>query len=129
MIAGKYEYLAIPYMHDDPCVKDYRAEVSDIIAAALARKGSIIYAPISSWHHIAIKHDLPGDWEFWQELNRFFIRVCKKLIVVMLDGWKESTGVNAEIKFAKELNIPIEYLDPAPYLKELEELNKEERSK
>ena len=29
----------------------------------------------------------------------------------MIDGWDKSTGVLAEIELAKELNLPIKYLE------------------
>ena len=32
------------------------------------------------------------------------------LMVLMLDGWVESVGVQAEIKIAKELGIPVQYI-------------------
>ena len=54
------EYLATPYTHDDPLIEDYRAMVSDKIAADLTADGRVIFAPISAWHHIARKHKLPG---------------------------------------------------------------------
>ncbi len=35
---------------------------------------------------------------------------CDKVYVFMQDGWKESVGLNAEIKIAKELGKPIIYI-------------------
>ena len=54
------EYLATPYTDDDPDIEDYRASISDLIAAKLTEQNRIIFAPISAWHHIARKHKLPG---------------------------------------------------------------------
>jgi hypothetical protein len=38
------------------------------------------------------------------------------LIVLMLDGWEQSRGVNAEIALARELGLPVEYVNPAELL-------------
>jgi len=111
------KYLATPYLHDRERVMDFRANVADAIAADLMNKGEYVYSPISSWHHIAKKYSLPRDWDFWNGLDRQFIKVCSGLYVSTLEGWKESTGVTAEIEIAKELNIPVKHIDPIPHLK------------
>jgi hypothetical protein len=118
---SKIEYLAIPYLHDDEEVMKFRAEVSDIIFTDLSNQGRYIYAPISSCHHIAQKYDLPRDWQFWKGLDEEFVRICCRLLVVTLPGWKESTGVTAEIAIADREGIPDEFINPEPYIKQLEE--------
>jgi len=113
------EYLAIPYLHDDEEVMEFRAQVSDIIFADLSNQGRYLYAPISSCHHIANKYKLPRDWKFWAGLDEEFVSICKKLLVITLPGWKESTGVTAEISIADREGIPIEYIDPRSYVDQL----------
>lgn len=109
------EYLALPYIHENGFVLHSRALVSDTIAAALVKEGRIVYAPISSWHHIAINHKIDGDWKTWQKFDHEFLKVSKKLLVIKIKGWEKSVGVKAEIKLAEELGIPVEYLDPIQY--------------
>ena len=110
------EYLAIPYTDKDESVMDWRAEVSDFVCSELMKEGRVIYAPISSCHHIAKKYGLPRNWEFWKKLDETFIKASKRLIVIQLPGWKESTGVTSELKIADENGIEVEYLDPEKYL-------------
>ena len=93
---SEIEYLAIPYTDPDESVRDFRASLSDIVCADLMNKGRIIFAPISSCHHIAKVYGLPKDWEFWKKIDEEFIRASKKLLVITLDGWEESTGVTAQ---------------------------------
>ena len=83
---SEIEYLAIPYSDPDPEVMDYRAEISDIICADLMNQGRVIFAPISSCHHIAKKHTMPRDWEFWKNIDEQFVRASKTLLVVALEG-------------------------------------------
>lgn len=116
----KMEYLATPYTHKSRQVMDLRAVISDIIACELTNQGRLIYAPISSWHHVACKYTMPTDAKFWEELNLSFLARCEKLVVIMTPGWDISVGVADEINFAKKHDIEIEYLDPKPYLTGLE---------
>lgn len=120
MEKGKIEYLGLPYTDDESLVKDWRALVSDKIAADLTIQGRIIFAPISAWHHIAKRYALPGTFEYWLELDEEFIKISSKLLIITLPGWKESSGVNGEIKLANKYDIPIEYIDPKPYIKQME---------
>jgi hypothetical protein len=53
---------------------------------------------------------LPKGWEYWEKFDRAFIVASRALIVLTIDGWKDSVGVQAEIKIAKELGIPVDYL-------------------
>lgn len=113
------EYLGTPYSNGSPYLINFRAEMVDFIASELTKQGRCIYSPISSWHLNACRFNMPKTFDFWQHLNLSFLRVAKKLIVAMLPGWEISVGLQDEIRFAKENNIEIEYLDPEPYFKEL----------
>lgn len=115
-LTTEIEYLGIPYNHVDERVMIFRAEISDMICADLMKQGRLIYAPISSCHHIAEKHGLPRNWEFWQRMDEQFICICKKLLIVTLDGWETSIGLTAERKLAEKCGIPIEKIDPEPYI-------------
>lgn len=44
-------------------------------------------------------------------MDRAFIKNASGVIVLMLDGWRESIGVKDEIKLAKELRLPIMYIE------------------
>jgi hypothetical protein len=112
---GELIYLATPYSHDDTYVKEYRFLAVNKVASVLLARGEFVFSPISHTHPIAKVGKLPGDWEYWLNFDKAFLERCSKLYVLMLDGWKESSGVTAEIKIAKELGIEIEYLDPKDF--------------
>ena len=107
----KIAYLATPYSDKDPLVKEERFQKVNKVAAKLIKRGEIIFSPISHTHPIAMVGNLPGGWEYWDEFDRAYLSCCYKLYVLMLDGWKESSGTQAEIKIAEELGLEIEYLD------------------
>jgi hypothetical protein len=112
-------YLGLPYMHDDEVVMDFRADISDIVAADLANRGFNVFAPISAWHHISKKYGLPGEWEYWKDFDESFIKICSKVLIIILEGWRQSVGVTAEIDLSKKYNLEVGYIDPTPYVKEL----------
>lgn len=119
---SEIEYLALPYSDDDEEIMCFRAAVSDYIFAELSNEGRVIYAPISSCHNVAREHDLPTDFNFWNKMCRAFVSASYKVIVIMLPGWEESTGLTAELKLARELGLEIEWLDPIPYIMDNKEL-------
>lgn len=103
-------YLACPYTHDDPVVREYRFQQANVTAAKLLHQGHIVFSPVSHSHPIALASNLPGDWEYWKPWCMAYLRLSKALFVLMLNGWKESVGIRAELQVAKDMEIPIEYL-------------------
>jgi hypothetical protein len=79
-------------------------------------EGNIVFSPISHSHHIAAQNDLENGWDYWKKFDESFIEWCDVVVVVMLNGWKKSKGVNAEINIALKDCKPVEYLDPNKYL-------------
>lgn len=105
----KLVYLASPYTHDDPAVRQARFEAACDATAVLMRGGYAVYSPIASSHPVALRHSLPTDWSYWEAFDELIISRCDELHVLMLDGWYESVGVQAEIRIAKRCGLPIVY--------------------
>lgn len=103
-------YVAVPYSHDDESVEDYRFRLATKFTGQLMKEGLHAFSPITHSHPINRVADLPGDWDFWEHYDTAYLEYSHKLIVLTLDGWKESTGVQAEIMIAKSLGIDIEYV-------------------
>jgi hypothetical protein len=57
-------------------------------------------------------HNLPNNFTFWQNYCLNLLAVCDKIHVLMLKGWEESVGVQAEIAEAQRLEISILYIHP-----------------
>ena len=58
-------------------------------------------------HFIINYEKLPGDWEFWKRYSQALLAKSDGMIVLKLDGWEKSTGVQAEIEICKNQNIPV----------------------
>ncbi|ADV63022.1 Domain of unknown function DUF1937 [Isosphaera pallida ATCC 43644] len=104
-------YLASPYSHPDPAVREQRFRAACRAAVALLCAGQVVFSPITHSHPLA-QHGLPGSWQFWEQYDRKFLERCDEVVVLMLDGWEESVGVQAEIRIARELGKPVRYLAP-----------------
>ena len=102
-------YLAVPYSHADATVRQQRFDAACRAAAALIRQGKVVFSPVSHGHAICCC-GVPSDWQFWQRHDRHFLDVCDEVVVLMLDGWRQSIGVQAEIAIAQELGKPITFL-------------------
>jgi hypothetical protein len=105
-------YLASPYSHPDPAVREKRFRDACRAATALLRNGRAVFSPIAHSHPL-VEHGLPTDWSFWEWQDREHLARCDEVMVLMLDGWEESVGVREEIRIARELGKPVWFLDIA----------------
>ncbi len=103
-------YLASPYSHPEATVRASRFRATCQAAAKLIQQGHLVFAPIAHSHPMT-EFGLPPDWRFWERHDVEFLRRCNELVVLKLDGWRESRGVQAEIDLALEMDLPIRYLD------------------
>jgi hypothetical protein len=108
-------YLATPYSHPDPKIRQDRWLAVSRAAAYLIGSGLIVLSPISMGHPINVRGaslGLSADFAAWRETNMSMLRASNLLIILTLDGWRESVGVAAETDAARELGIPISHLCP-----------------
>ena len=109
-VSKKYplHYLACPYTHQDKEVMRNRFKTVTDAAVNLLNQGVYVFSPISynaPWE----EYDLPHTFSFWEQFDKSFIARMDSIIVLTIDGWKESVGVTEEIKFAEDLRIPVYY--------------------
>lgn len=103
-------YLASPYSHVDPTIKEARYQAVCRAAAKLVAQGMHVLSPVAASHGLHVHGGLDMRWDFWKDYDRELIGMCDGLIVVTMDGWQESVGVKAEIEIARELGLPITYM-------------------
>lgn len=104
-------YLASPYSHSDPAVREARFEAACRATAALIRQGKIVLSPVVHSHPLC-RFGLPGDWEAWQRQDLAHLEACDEVLVLKLDGWQQSRGVQAEIAMARALGKPVSFIEP-----------------
>lgn len=107
-------YLASPYTHVDPAIREQRYLAVCKKAAELMLAGKVIFSPIAHSHPIA--EQMPDgcavDGKLWQKQDAPYVEFCDEMIVLMLDGWENSSGVRHEIERANQRGIPVSYERP-----------------
>ncbi len=107
---SKLYYLATPYSHPDPLVRESRFDMACRVSGFLMAQGLNVFSPIAHTHPIACRCDLPKDFDFWEKYDRCILSRCTDVLLVMADGWMESRGVQAERLIAHELKIRKHYV-------------------
>lgn len=105
-------YVASPYTHADPAVREerYRMAVSFVAWAAAERMR--VYSPVVHWHVAAQTRALPTDADFWAWINVSDQERADGVIVLALSGWRQSVGVDEELAFAARWSQPVRFFRP-----------------
>ncbi len=104
-------YLAVPYSG----MRDSSYKQVNIATILLLQQGYNVFSPITHSHPLTLisEYEVPGNWEFWQKIDYQFIDFCDEVFVLIPEeGYNkvlQSTGVQAEIKYAQQHNKPIKY--------------------
>lgn len=106
----EYSYLASPYTHPDPIVREYRYLRTLEATQILLANRVWVFSPIVHCHHMAQVMGMPHEAAFWLEYDTAMIKRSRGIFVLMLEGWSESVGVKGEIQLAIQLGLPITYL-------------------
>lgn len=104
-------YLACPYTHKYPAIRMFRFKKVSKFAATLMKEGHLVFSPISHSHQICVEANLPIDFAYWQELDNSFLEWCTVMIVLKLDGWEDSKGIQEEIKIAQFMGKEVIYME------------------
>lgn len=105
-------YLCSPYSDPDPAVRQERFEAVCRAAAGLMVRGLVVFSPIAHTHHIALAGNLPTGWDYWQKVDAAFLSACSRVVVLMLPGWRDSKGIAEELRLARVMGKPFDYLTP-----------------
>lgn len=106
-----FSYLASPYSHASPEVRQQRFEAACAAAAELMLRGKKVFAPIAYTHPLE-SHTGPQSHDWWMGQDYPFLIVANELIVLMMDGWEDSKGVAEEIRVCTLLGKPVSYMEP-----------------
>lgn len=108
----KKVYLAIPYTR----MEESSYEQATLATHRLLERGINVFSPITHCHPLTKFDDrpLPGTWDFWSQVDYQFIDWADEVYVLIpeegYDAVLNSTGVQAEIAYATENNVPIKFL-------------------
>ena len=101
-------YIAAPYWHNDEKVRAERRYAAVAYSMMLTRNGVLNYSPLLYTEKFK-KTDVPE--KYWLEHGVRMVDACDVVRVLCLTGWKESGGIQREIKKAESQGKPIEYIE------------------
>lgn len=104
-------YVACPYSSDNFFEREKRYNAATEYSAHLVATGNHVFSPITHSHPMVAYAELPSDWDYWKSFDERMLQMCDVVHVIMLPGHKESVGVQAEIKIARSLGKPVEFID------------------
>lgn len=105
-------YIATPYSHPSPHVRQDRWSRTVDVLATLAAYQIPCYSPVAMWHPVAERHNLPGDHVFWWAQDTTFLRACSAGWFIMFEGYRESKGMCAEAGYLNGLGKEVIYILP-----------------
>lgn len=102
-------YLGCPYTSPELSVRQERAELASLAAARCMQNGYVVFSPITHGHQVAdhLPASVAGNHRFWMQQCLPLLRVCDALVILPLDGWRDSRGLFEEICCAEAAMIPI----------------------
>lgn len=107
-----YWYLASPYTGHDMGPHAAWSEACRE-AARLLSAGFVVFSPIAHSHPIAEQGGLPhADHNLWLSIDETYLRAAKGIIVLMLPGWETSFGVRWEVRWCRQRNRPVHWMEP-----------------
>lgn len=111
-----YIYLASPYSHKDPFIREVRYLWVMKEMGLLLKGGLHVYSPIVHCHELAKVTDLPREAAFWERYNFVMLAAAEYMYLLMIPGWEESIGCKAEVAEARGRGIPVIQYEPKEHI-------------
>lgn len=107
---SKLIYLASPYTHPDPAVREQRYMAAVQATMKLLQSGMAVFCPVAYSHQFALQ-GMGGEWDTWERFDRVMIERCDELWILEIPGWEESKGIKAELNLAREMGKVVRFLE------------------
>ena len=99
-------YIGSPYTANPELNYRWNLELTGLLMKENRRR--IYYNPICYGHQFK---DVVGiDFKAWYWHNLDFMKISDSMLVLCLDGWEDSAGLQYEIDYFKSMNKPVTYM-------------------
>ena len=103
-------YLASPFSSPSADVRRERFEAAQRATLMLIQRGHVLFSPIA--YSFQFAEMIGTAFEPWSAFDLAMIDAADSVAVLMLAGWRESIGVQAELRHARAAGKPVVFLDP-----------------
>ena len=100
-------YLASPYSHSQEEISRQRYHLACRAAARLMKAGIVVFSPLANSIPAIEFGGLELEHEKFLALDLAILERCDEVLVLALDGWQQSIGVQQEFGAAIALQKPI----------------------
>ena len=112
------KYVSAPY--SSALDKDQRMIIVTTYSATCLLRDEHVICPLTMGHNfIKTSVKLPFQSEWWLDWCINLLAGCDEMDVLMLPGWDTSIGVTAEVEYAQQNGIKINYIKSEDLLKPL----------
>lgn len=113
----KLIYLASPYSHKSKAIMTLRLVDADMALGRLQDKYPYAFIGPITQSARTVKYMNSTDEGFgaWERRGLTYVSRCDELWVLDIPGWQDSVGVQAEIAFAYQLQIPVKVVNHRTY--------------
>lgn len=105
-----YRYLASPYTHADPFVREQRYLRALEVLKCLTLSGLTYYSPVVHFHPLAKLYGLAADHPEFYRHGLKMLDGSVGMDVLRLEGWHLSRGIKAEVTRAASQGKSITYI-------------------
>ena len=110
-LASVYSLDAKTDIEEHKAIREERYQLVMKKVGELMAQNVHVFSPILHCHVLSNTYNLPKDFAYWKQLDEDYISHCDALYVLKMEGWERSQGITEEIKFAKKIGIPVEYIE------------------
>jgi hypothetical protein len=104
-------YLASPYSSKSFFKRTKRFIQVAKATGFLVKNDIFVFSPIL--YGVAVEFfSKKKTWKFWMDFCLIQLQGCDELWILEIDGWKESEGIQEEIKEAYSIGMPIKIFNP-----------------
>ena len=104
-------YLASPFAHPDPAVRQYRYKRACRATAKLMAAGIAVFSPLCNSFPAVELGGLELDHDGFMAVDLPILCRCDEVLILGLDGWSDSRGVRHEMFEALAHSKPITVID------------------
>ena len=100
-------YLACPFSHHDETVQRQRYHLACRAAAKLLQSGIVVFSPLANSVPAVEIGGLELDHAGFLNIDLPILRRCDEMLVLCLEGWQQSRGVQQELGEAIAFQKPV----------------------
>ena len=117
-LRGHRVYVACPYTSDQEHIRRIRVEEATLLSALLFIEEVQVFSPLT--HTVPMEQKLLAMGTTgrnlrahnWLDLDHVFMRTwTQKMLILTLEGHRSSYGIQQEISWCEQLDIPVTYID------------------